>query len=84
MKAIDGSNWLTRPWKLISHNDYYRHYCKRTDMYEENFVVVRTSDKCYRVTRWRVHYSSLIKPRLAIRSFRYWLGVVDYASDVTF
>ncbi len=80
-KAIDGSNWLRSPWKLMSFNNYYRHYCKRTDKYEDNLVVVRTSDKCFRVERWRVFYSSLYKPVFAMYSFRSWVNVVDYAAE---
>ncbi len=80
MKAIDGSNWLRRPWKLISHNECYRHYVKREETYEENFMVVRTSDKCYRVTRWKTHYTRYPKPIVYMQSFRTWGEVEYYAS----
>ncbi|MDE6474332.1 MAG: hypothetical protein K2L70_04470 [Clostridia bacterium] len=79
-KAIDGTNWLRKPWKRMSHNDYYRHYVKRTDTYEENLVVVRTSDKCYRVTRWKVYFTPYPKPSIYAQSFRSWGDVAYYAS----
>lgn len=80
MKKIDGSNWITSSsWRLMSFNQYYRHYVRRMNSYEENFVVIRTSDKCYRVTRWSVPFSSLRTSIIEIASFRSWIKVVDYS-----
>ena len=80
MKEIDGSNWITySTWRLMSHNAYYRHYVKRTNEHEENLIIIRTSDQCYRCTRWRVPFSSLKTSIIEIASFRSWINVVDYS-----
>lgn len=82
MKEIDGSNWITySTWRLMSHNAYYRHYIRRTEKFEENLIVARTSDKCYRCVRWRVPYSSLLKRSIVFRSFRSWINVIDYSKS---
>lgn len=81
MKPIDGSNWLRRPWRLMSHGDCYRHYCKRTELYEENLIVSRSSDKCYKVTRWKIPHSPFAKPTIVVCSFRNWREVEYYAQQ---
>lgn len=79
MQAIDGANWLRKPWKLMSHNENYRHYVKRDETCEENIVVVRTSDKCYRLWRWRVPFEPFKKPTMIIYTFRSWREVEYYS-----
>ena len=81
MKAIDGSNWLRRPWKLMSHGECYRHYSKRNELYEENLMVVRTSDKCFKVTFWKIPFSPFQKPTMELHSFRSWREVEYYSQN---
>lgn len=81
MKAIDGSNWLHKPWQLMSHGECYRHYCKRGELYEDNLMVVRTSDKVYKVTRWKIPFLPFQKPTLEIFSFRSWREVEYYSQN---
>ena len=81
MKKIDGSNWLRKPWKRMSHNDYYRYYVKRTEECEYHFTVIRTSDKCYRCTRWTTPFVPFMKSTVSILSCRSWREVEYFADN---
>lgn len=81
MKAIGGSNWLGKPYRLMSHGECYRHYCVRGEQYEENLMIVRTSDKCYKVTYWKIPYSPFKKSTVSVFSFRNWREVVYFAMN---
>ena len=84
MKEIDGSNWLYNPWKLMAYNYYYRYYEYRdkNNSYLIRLLIVRTSDKCYKVTMWKQYFDGYRVSEIDINSFRSFFQVRGYAKNL--
>lgn len=83
MKEIDGSNWLYNPWKLMAYNYYYRYYEYRNNRYIRRLLIVRTSDKCYKVTTWKHYFDGYTVSEIEMISFRSFYHVREYARKLT-
>lgn len=83
MTPIGKSCWLYQPWKLMSHNECYRHYQYIDGKYgvEQNLLIVRTSEKCYKVTNWRTVYGVRMS-KIEMSSFRSFFEVRQYARSI--
>ena len=84
MKAIDSWNWLSKPWLLMSHNEFYRHYQYRDTKHniDQNLIVVRTSDKCYKVVNWRTTFNVKSMSKIELCSVRSWTEFKGYAASI--
>ena len=68
----------------MSYNEYYRHYQYFDKAYsiEQNLLIVRTSDKCFKVTNWRVSWNFKGASKLELQSFRSFTEVQQYARTI--
>ncbi len=85
MIPINKGSWLYKPWRLMSYNEYYRHYqyIERTYGVEQNLLVVRTSDKCFKVTNWRIVFRGGVNvSNIELCSFRSFGEVRKYARSI--
>ena len=84
MIPINKGAWLYKPWRLMSYNEYYRHYQYFDKKYsiEQNLLIVRTSDKCFKVTNWRLDLNFKGASKLELQSFRSFTEVRQYARTI--
>lgn len=82
MKEIDGSNWLYNPYKLMAYNYYYRYYEYRNNRYIRRLLIIRTSDKCYKVTTWKQYFDGYTTSQIDMISLRSFHHVREYAKKL--
>lgn len=84
MKEIGITCYLYRPYKRYSGNEYYTHYSyiNKESQYEQNLMIIRTSDKCYKVIAWRVSFNLYPRPTIEMKTFRSWEQVRYYSKKL--
>ena len=84
MISIDYWNRLDNPWALMCYNEYFRHYQYRDTKHniDQNLIVVRTSDKCYKVVNWRTTFNVQSMSKIELISFRSWTEFKHYAASI--